>query len=198
MTDTSQSEAGAFWDQQHGESSEAYHAFTIYRDLGLTRSVRKAAAIYYHDTLDALSEVTQGQRANLLKWSRRWLWVSRAETSDAEEDRERMLKLRERRLKMSEQHFAIGSLALQRAAQRLQTMGLTEEIPLKSLAPLIRAGADLQRLALGEPTAIEDVRGTTRSPEEENLVDISALSREDQEELARIAGLLEDSDDLPE
>lgn len=190
---------GAFWERQPGESDEAYRAFSIYRDLGLTRSVKKAAAIYYHGTLDKLSEVTQGERANLLKWSRRWMWVARCEAHDAEEDREMRLKLRERRQKMLEQHFLVGQLALTRAAERLRNIGFDEEIPVKSVPSLLRAASDLQRLSVGEPTTSVDLRSTARPPGEDRDDSwLDALSLEEKEELVRLAGLAEDDGSLPD
>ena len=188
---------GAFWERLEGETPEAYRAFGIYRDMGLTRSVKKAAALYYHETLDRLSEVTQGERANMLKWSRRWMWVSRAEAFDAEEDRERRMRLQERRIKLAEQHFAIGSLAMNRAAERLRNLGMDEEIPLKSLPSLIRAAADLQRLALGEPGGVVDLRAAGRAEEDEHHPWLDALTIEEREELARLAGYLS-GEDAPE
>lgn len=190
-----------FWEKLEGETDHAYAAFCVYRDLGITRKLRKAAKEFYSQMDEYQGDTerlpTTASIQRFKRWSSAWMWVSRVEAFDAEEARDRSLRMREKRIKMAEQHFAVGSLALTRAAQRLQTMGLTEEMPLKSVPSLIRAGADLQRLAVGEPTSIEDVRSTTRSPEEEIGLDVSNLSQQDQEELARIAGLLEDFDDLP-
>lgn len=200
MTEKPQPTAGAFWEQLEGESATAYGGFCVYRDQGITRSLARAAREFYrqdkeHQENPEGAPNTAAHR-RFKEWSRHWMWVSRVESFDAEEARDRSLRMRERRIKMSEQHFAVGSLALNRAAQRLQQMGMDEQIPLKNLAPLIRAGADLQRLAVGEPTAIEDVR-STRHAEKEMGMDVRTLSQEDQEELARIAGYLDDFDDLP-
>ncbi len=183
-----------FWERLDGESETAYSAFCTYRDTGLTRSLRKAAAAYYSqrqgDQGDAAgspeTEGTSGQVARFKEWSRRWMWVARVEAFDAEEARERSLRLRERRIRMSEHHYAIGQLALQRVAERLRAMTLDEAIPLKSLATLMRAAADLQRLSLGEPTAALDLRGAGR-PREEDADDgawMDDLSLEEMEELA--------------
>ncbi len=185
-----------FWERQAGESDEAYRAFGIYRDLRLTRSVKKAAALYYHETLEELSAVTQGERANLLKWSRRWMWVARCEAFDAEEDRERRLRLHERRIKTAEFHYSLGQLALQRVAERLRNLGMDEEIPLRSLAQIMNSGASLQRLALGEPDVVVDLRGGhAKHPEEDAAYGwLNGRSVEEKEEIARLAGLLEDED----
>lgn len=192
-----------FWERLEGESDTAYSAFCCYRDMGITRSLSKAATTFYSEREGPQKEAEGTPNTAALRrfkeWSRTWLWVSRVEAFDAEEARERSLRMRERRIKMAEHHFAIGQLAMQRAAERLRNMGLDEELPLKSLASLIRAAADLQRLAVGEPTLALDMRGAPRHPEDEGGdLDVSKLSVEDQEELVRIAGLLEDDGGLPD
>ena len=191
-----------FWERREGETETAYNAFCVYRDLGITRTLRKAATAFYAQSEEHQNDTERAPNPAALRrfkeWSRTWLWVSRVEAFDAEEQRETMLRMKERRQKMRESHFAVGGLALQRATQRLQQMALDEELPLRSVPSLIRAGSELQRLALGEPTSIEDMRCTEQPEEEGGDLDVSKLSVEDQEELVRIAGLLEDDGTLPD
>ena len=51
------------FERQDGESSKAYSAFCVYRDLGVGRSLQKASELYYGHP----SSVRQFQR-----WSKRF------------------------------------------------------------------------------------------------------------------------------
>lgn len=194
-----------FWERQPGEPETAYNAFCVYRDLGISRSLRKAAERFYaqrEDSQEATVEPpesgTDSQVTRLKRWSRTWLWRARCEAFDQEEARERSLRLKERRHKMSEFHWSVGTLALQRVAEQLRLMGPGEPMP-RSLAAVMNAAADLQRRSVGEPTAALDLRGM-RPPEDdaEDRAWLAGLSLEDQEELARLAGYLEEEDYLPD
>lgn len=61
----------SLWDRQPEESAKAYAAFTVYRDMGVGRSIRATAKAI-------------AKSARLLKeWSARHQWVSRADAYDA-------------------------------------------------------------------------------------------------------------------
>jgi hypothetical protein len=61
------------WERQLGESAKAYAAWTVYRDLGPERSLRKTAQMYY----GCIKNVHQ-----LARWSRKFDWVERARAFD--------------------------------------------------------------------------------------------------------------------
>jgi hypothetical protein len=65
------------FDRDADESSKAFEAWTVYRDLGAHRSLQKAAELYYGST----ANVRQFQR-----WSKRFGWVERARAFDAERE----------------------------------------------------------------------------------------------------------------
>ena len=65
------------FDRERDESSKAFEAWSIYRDLGAQRSLKKTAELYYGST----SNVRQLQR-----WSSRFNWVERARASDVEQE----------------------------------------------------------------------------------------------------------------
>jgi hypothetical protein len=82
-----QNPTGDFWYRQPGESWQAYEAFSLYRDLGKTRSLGKVAE-------------KLGKHVSLMwHWSRTKDWVNRVEAFEANEEFERMIMLRERRYK---------------------------------------------------------------------------------------------------
>lgn len=61
------------FEREDGESGKAYAAFCVYRDLGVERSLQKAAKMYYGHT----GNVRQVQR-----WSKRFDWVARSQAWD--------------------------------------------------------------------------------------------------------------------
>lgn len=64
----------AAWDKREDESSRAYSAFIIYRDMGPQRSLRKTADIYY--------EPGSLNVRVIQKWSSKYDWVKRATAFD--------------------------------------------------------------------------------------------------------------------
>ena len=65
------------FDREQGESTKAFEAWAIYRELGAQRSLKKTAELYYGRT----SNVRQLQR-----WSSRFNWVERARACDVERE----------------------------------------------------------------------------------------------------------------
>jgi hypothetical protein len=65
------------FDREQDESAKAFEAWTIYRELGAQRSLKKTAELYY----GTAANVRQLQR-----WSSRFNWVERARASDVERE----------------------------------------------------------------------------------------------------------------
>ena len=65
------------FDREPYETTKAFEAWTIYRELGAQRSLKKTAELYYGRT----SNVRQLQR-----WSSRFNWVERARACDVERE----------------------------------------------------------------------------------------------------------------
>jgi hypothetical protein len=185
-----------FWQKLSGEPDQAYRAFATYRDLGISRSLLKAAAAFYAEKHQYYQGDAQGlpsgaQLTRFKNWSRQYMWVARCEAFDLEEARERSLRMRERRIRSQEQQFAVATLAMNRTAERLHNLALDgEQIPLKSIPALLNAAATLQRLAVGDATAALDIRALhTHTVAAEDADDdewLRGLSLEDKEELARL------------
>lgn len=72
MTDT------PLWERQPTDTPKSYEAFCIYRDMGATRSLHKAALKYY-----GKSSVSLGQ---FEKWSVDMNWQERVQAWDAYQD----------------------------------------------------------------------------------------------------------------
>lgn len=142
------------WERQPGEPARAFAAFCLYRDMPAhERSLRAVA-----ERLSSKGS-GRGRRSTrpLERWSTRWRWVERARAWDDEQDRiAREAQLRAVQ-EMRERH-AREAMALQsKALERLRQMDPAELSPRDVLWYFVEA-AKLERLARGEPDAIEEQR----------------------------------------
>lgn len=94
------------WERQKGESTKAFEAFSIYRDMGADRSLRQVAA--------QLGK----SRALIERWSRQWEWVERARNYDNDIEKKAHTKAVKAVSDMRARHIKI--------AMQLQTKALTE------------------------------------------------------------------------
>jgi hypothetical protein len=125
------------WEPQPNESSRAYHAFQLYRDLGPDRTLRQAASLYYHGTTEKLP--TNGQLANLKKWSAKHSWLERVralEVRDAmiardaieEHFKSRAADFAERQVQLREQWLENAEKAARQVGQMLDYPLTTQRI----------------------------------------------------------------------
>lgn len=148
-----------FWERQDGETSRSFEAFTTYRDLGPTRSLRQAAGIYY----GAESTPKPHRIRQFKEWSRQNMWVARAEAYDAEQERRRQLE-RQEHIKEALERGRKAALLLQRIAldglTLYQNQGRGD--PPLALLKYLQAGLAEERLALGIPNDVTqlELRGT--------------------------------------
>jgi hypothetical protein len=98
------------FERQDGESTKAYAAFAVYRDLGPDRSLQKAAELYYGSVKNL---------AQVGRWSRRFSWVERARSFD---DWREMLRREaiEKHERGKADDFARREVALKERALRLR------------------------------------------------------------------------------
>jgi len=133
------------WERQRGESRQAFQAFTIYRDMGVNRSVAKT------------SKAIGKAQTMLTRWCSKWRWVERAEAWDAEQDRVK----RESRLKaiedMEERHIKLAMAAQQKAIERLATME-SDELNVRDVLSYLQATIGWERDARRQPTERVDVK----------------------------------------
>ena len=157
------------WERHKGESSKAYHAFCIYRDLGPKRSLKRAAEVYYNTK----SRVNLGQ---IKLWSSKYLWVARCEAWDDYQDelaRERQTQeiqeMRERHAGQGRMVSDVSGAVIAEWGRRVQKRGglaglKAEEV--KALLPWAtraqKIGHHEERLARGEPTehTIQEITGS--------------------------------------
>lgn len=125
------------WERQPKESAQAFEAFAMYRDMGVSRSIRKVA----HNLNKAVT--------TLAEWSSKHEWVKRVAAWDAEQDRIARNEL------MAE--MAATRKKQRRQAQRMQEKGmeLLESInlgdaKLSEIVSLLKAGMEQERIAIGD------------------------------------------------
>ena len=88
------------WDRQPGETSKAYEAFVIYRDMGSQRTVRGVA-----EHLTKSEQLIKG-------WSGKNNWVARAAAWDSMPGRAVQEAFEERAARIAEQHDRIATKLL--------------------------------------------------------------------------------------
>lgn len=154
------------WDQLPGESSKAYAAFVIYRDLGPRRSIEEASRLYH----DRPNSSPRRRRASgqIRHWAERWNWPARAVAWDQSLEVAKRDKQIEAAQEMAERHAREAMLLQNKAVERLRQLRPEELKPRDTLSFLIEA-AKLERLSHGEPT--EHVAEDHRFPDVQELSD---------------------------
>lgn len=150
------------WDRMVGESTKAYKAFCLYRDMGPDdRSYAK------------VGQRTGKTKQAIEKWGLRWNWVARATAyDDYTEVQTRAVQERERKA-MAERHAKQAMLIQQKIIQRLQTLN-PDDIPPSSITSMFEAAVRVERISRGEST--ENVDHTVHKPVE--IVEVYRNSRE--------------------
>ncbi|KKN40133.1 hypothetical protein LCGC14_0736310 [marine sediment metagenome] len=140
----------ATWGQQPNESEKAWQAFKAYRNMGVTRSLRKAS-----------SQIGKSRRL-LETWSSKHMWQRRCAAWDIEQQdihREARLSATQ---DMQERHGKLARGLLGRVAAELgaQVKGRCTKCgrsPVKltaaQVASAMKAGVEVERLSLGLNTA---------------------------------------------
>lgn len=98
------------WEQQPGESAQAFQAFRTYRDLGVERSLAKVAQ-------------KLGKSKTLMdRWSGRWGWVKRAAAWDREDDRKFLAEQRYARKSIARRQAKFATSFQQKLIEALNSM----------------------------------------------------------------------------
>lgn len=119
------------WERREGESSQAYAAFRLYRDLGPHRA---------HKLLDV-------PRHSVERWSAQWDWVARSTAWDDEqamvEDAARLDALRQ----MHHTHQVVARTAMAIAGRALAQLDI-ERMSAGDVVRMIETAAALERQTL--------------------------------------------------
>lgn len=99
------------WEKQSWETAPAFFAFSLYRDLGLARSLTKASQALIETQPDRKPESVRTQMG---QWSAGHRWVERAEAYDMHLD-ERFREQREGRIARQNRRYEGAAAALSSA-----------------------------------------------------------------------------------
>lgn len=153
------------WDKQDGESSQAYEAFTTYRDLGVGR------------TFIAAAEKLHKSGALIRRWAHKYDWKNRADEWDKTITSKAVEKAAEDYAKMLDFQINLGKMMQAKGAKGLQGMDF-EDLPIKYLPSII----DLISTGIKNERAARDIKSTQQGSNE--LV-ISVISKKFGGEEAR-------------
>jgi hypothetical protein len=167
------------WQRQRGETSPAFEAFVLYRDMTPPRSVRR------------ICEILDKHKSQINGWSSTNRWVARCQVWDNEVDRRatntqvaEIKSMKRRQAKVAFEMQATGHFALEDLKKKLAEARKAEESGMRvkplispdNIVRMIDAGARLERLNFDEPDNITEVQGS----------DFSNLSLEEMLQLRRL------------
>lgn len=150
------------WEKWPKETSKAYRAFLVYRDLGVDRSLRKVAMVLHNSypglpEEEKLSKLPRVIPVQIQKWSRQNAWTTRVAAWDnfifQEEEKawfERKRQLREVRWNASEKLFNIGMEALKGLDSGLVTP--------EDIVRILRLASDLGEKTKQEAVSVDTLR----------------------------------------
>lgn len=140
------------WERQPEETSRAFEAFTVYRDMGAERSINK--------TCQKLNK----NRTTIADWSTKYNWVKRCEEWDKEQDR----IARQEQLKaiksMRNRHAGMAKAMIVKAGRALQKIP-DDEIKASDISRMIEVASKLERISRGDVgEVIEERDGGKAAP----------------------------------
>jgi hypothetical protein len=146
------------YERAKGESSQAFEAWRLYRDMGVERSVSKVAS------------KCQKNPSLLNRWSQKWHWQERLAEWEAHLDQVGRQQIEQQRRDMVERHIkiasgmqGIGVAKLTEWQRQIAIWSQDPSQPLPEISPsdiskLIEIGVKIERLSRGEPTEQIDSR----------------------------------------
>jgi hypothetical protein len=153
------------WERQNNESSKAYAAFCVYRDLGPERSLDKALSV---------ANKKPTNRRHWSRWMEKYRWYERAQAYDdyieRKERKEKEKAILEKADEMADRHVKLAKAFQQRIAQALQQIDPAQLSP-SDMAKWLDVATKLERLSIGEPTEIgkQEVSGQVTNRHEYDI-----------------------------
>lgn len=130
------------WDRQPTETDPAWAAFQTYRDQGVDRSTAKVGRAL-------------GKTKKLMDvWSSKHGWVARATAWDTHLDQAIQARIVKERGEMAARQIRLGQSLQDKATEGLKALR-SKELEASDVAALAKAGAQIERVAAGEPTEIQ-------------------------------------------
>lgn len=167
------------WDMLPEETTKAYEAFGIFRDLGPSRTRR------------ATAEQLGISPLSLKLWNTNHAWDERARAYDQELDRARRVVLESERLAMRQRHASQAVILQRKVAERIAAMDPMEMTPKDTLLAL-DLSSKLERISRGEADARVELTGANNGPielvEALSPADRAAMMAKVQAEIAKRMG----------
>jgi hypothetical protein len=149
----------ASYERQGGKSKQAYEGFTVYRIMGITRSLKDVA------------EKLGRHRSLIERWSKNNGWVERAQAFDEELEKRAILENAQLRKQMIKDHAEVSRQLL------FKVKDAVEHIKPKTLSPyeiakLLEIAVKVERLSRGQSTDISEISHSGEVTQKVNEQDI--------------------------
>ena len=166
------------WERQAGESSVAYEAFLLYRNMSHEPDGEKKKR-----RLASVAKKLGKSLALMERWSFTWDWVERARAYDNELQRISMEETREAVRKMLKDHMTMAQ-ALQKKAMTALLRLDDESLSAKNILDYLAQGIELERQARLEAADVGRPGATKGSP-------IAALEEPEQSTMVQLVQTLQ-------
>ena len=139
------------WERKPGESSQAYAAFCVYRDLPYGDAPEKRS-------LSKAGQKLNKNRATLSGWSSKWEWQERCREYDNELQRDEFTARKRKIKRMQEKHLALSDELMDAAKNALAKLDSGDYKP-RDVLDFLKLSVELERRAAYELLA--DVEAKT-------------------------------------
>jgi hypothetical protein len=167
------------WERMESEPGRAFEAFRIFRDLGPTRTLAATALSFFEIPASALTEdpnIGKRYAPRFYAWHSKYNWKVRADSWDAEIDRQRWADRAEAIRRTNDGYVAVGAAMRQKILLRVAGMDPAQIAP-KDVPAWIKAAADVERMGYGiTSTSTVQVTGPDGGPiQHEHNIDEAAV-----------------------
>jgi len=131
------------WERLEGESSAAFAAFCVYRDLGLERNIRKAV-----ESIEKNGDVQAKKYRVWRNWSMQFRWKERTADYDRYVEKLKQAELRKTIEAQGEKHREVTGKMLDVVSKKLDSMN-PAELTQGSVAEWVQTAIKTEREAAG-------------------------------------------------
>ena len=130
---------GKPWERKPGESSQAYAAFCLYRDLPYGAEPEKRS-------LTKAGQKLNKNRATLSGWSSKWEWQERCREYDNELQRVELAERKRKIKRMQEKHLSLSDELMEAAQKALKSLHNGDYKP-RDVLDFLKLSVELERRA---------------------------------------------------
>lgn len=165
------------WDRQPGESVKRWNQFTVFRDLGRTRTLKRVA-----ERLNITHRTAQ-------QYSHTFRWATRCEAFDRHMDEQWVAAIQERQRRMVQDHLKLAASFHEKATEAITSL-IGQNLNATEAVRVADAYSKLVRFALGEPDQNVAITGRAGQPPvrfSHVPADDNALRQELEEAITQLA-----------